>query len=132
MSQENVEIVRRVYARWEQGDFAASVPLFEENVTLVVRPEFPDGGTFVGREGTRAYMTRFLDAWEALRIAATSFREIGDTVLVKVRQAAVGRSSGIPSELDYFQLWTFRGGKVIRVESILTEADALEAAGLRE
>jgi hypothetical protein len=34
--------------------------------------------------------------------------------------------------MRYFTLWTFRGRKVIRIESFPERAQALEAAGLRE
>src|SRR5213078_3142932 len=50
MSQENVEVVRDVYERWSQGDFRTSVDVFDPLVLLVLRPEFPDAGTYLGRE----------------------------------------------------------------------------------
>jgi ketosteroid isomerase-like protein len=53
-------------------------------------------------------------------------------VLVSVRQRGVGTTSGVETELRYFQLWSFRGGKVIRMESTRDRAEALEAAGLSE
>jgi hypothetical protein len=34
--------------------------------------------------------------------------------------------------MRYFQVWTFRGASVIRIESVIERADALEAAGVRE
>jgi ketosteroid isomerase-like protein len=132
MSQENVEIVRRIYASWEAGDFTVGLSTFERNVTLVIDPATLDGGVFVGAEGVRRYMMRFLQAWESLTIAAESFKDVGDSVLVEVKQKGIGQDSGVPVDTNYFQLWTFRGGKVIRLETILREADALEAAGLRE
>jgi ketosteroid isomerase-like protein len=58
--------------------------------------------------------------------------EARDTVLVSVRQSGVGRASGVPAELRYFTLWSFRGGKVIRIESFRQRSEALEAAGLSE
>ena len=83
-------------------------------------------------DGVRDYMSRFLDPWESLTIAAESFREIGDTVLVAVHQAGIGRGSGAPVDIRYFQLWTFSGGRVVRLDVIMSEATALEAAGLSE
>jgi ketosteroid isomerase-like protein len=71
-----------------------------------------------------------LDAWESLTIAAESYREAADAVLVKVKQTGVGKDSGIPVTLDYFHVWRFRDGKVIRLESILREENALAAAGV--
>jgi len=133
MSQENVDTVARVYEGWERGDFTASVSLLEGNVTLVIDPGIPDGGgVFVGREGVRTYMTRFLAAWDSLTIAAESLKDVGDTVLVKVKQSGTGRGSGVPVDISFFQLWTFRGGNVIRLETILREEDALDAVGLSE
>jgi ketosteroid isomerase-like protein len=35
-------------------------------------------------------------------------------------------------EQEFFMLFTFRGGKIVRIESILERDDALEAAGLSE
>ena len=132
MSQENVETLRRIYAGWENGDFTGGLSIFERNVTLVIDPMTLDGGIFVGEEGVRRYMTRFLQAWESLTIAAKAFRERGDTVLVEVEQTGVGQDSRVPVDTTYFQLWTFRGDRVIRLETILSEAEALEAAGLSE
>jgi ketosteroid isomerase-like protein len=130
MSSENVETVASIYKGWERGDFTVGAPLFEQNAILVIDPEIPDAGVFVGQDGFRTYMTRFLEAWESLTIAAESFKEVGDTVLVKVKQTGIGKDSGAPATLSYFQLWTLRGGMVIRLESVLSEEKALEAVGL--
>jgi ketosteroid isomerase-like protein len=130
MSQENVETLRAVYARWAQGEFSAGLPLYGPDVVLVVDSDIPDGDTYLGHDGIRRYMLRFLDPWESLTIAAEWFRDAGDTVLVRVRQDGIGRSSGAPAVQRYFQIWTFRGGRVIRLEVILDEGRALKAVGL--
>jgi ketosteroid isomerase-like protein len=132
MSQENVETLQRIYESWERGDFTAGLSLFEPNVTLVIDPMTLDGGVFVGEGGVRRYMRRFLQAWESLTIAAESYTTAGDTILVKVTQTGIGEDSQVPVNQRYFQLWTFRGGRVVRLETILSEADALDAAGLAE
>lgn len=129
MSEQNVKALRGVYAGWEHGDFAVSLPLLDENLTLTIDPDIPDGGAYEGTDGVRDYMSRFLEPWESLTIAAESFEAAGDTVLVKVRQAGIGRGSGAPVELEYFQLWTFRGAKVARLEVIMSEERAREALG---
>jgi ketosteroid isomerase-like protein len=71
--------------------------------------------------------------WEgALVSEGEEFRDAGDSVVVRVNQRATGRESGTPVHLRYFQIWTFRGASVIRIESVIERPDALEAAGLRE
>ena len=71
MSQENVEIVRRIYEAWAQGDFRARIGDLDQHVVLVIRSDFPEFGVFLGHDGVRDYMRRFLEQWEQLTIEAT-------------------------------------------------------------
>jgi hypothetical protein len=50
--------------------------------------------------------------------------------VVRVDQRAVGPESRAPVSMSYYQLWTFRGEAVVRIESVKTREDALAAAGL--
>jgi hypothetical protein len=40
--------------------------------------------------------------------------------------------SGTTVEMEQWAVWTSTGGKVVRVVSFRTQAEALEAAGLKE
>ena len=93
----NVDALRAMYARWEQGDLAASVGLLDENVTLLVDADIPDGGSYQGTDGVRDYMARFLEPWDSLTMAGGSYRDAGDSVLVKVHQTGIGRSAACRS-----------------------------------
>ena len=104
--------------------------LFDDNVALAVDPNIPDGGIYEGLDGVRRYMWSFLEPWDSLTIAAKSFEAAGDKVLVAVRQAGTGQGSGVPVELEYSQLWTFRDGRVVRLEIIMSEERA--RAGLAD
>ncbi len=132
MSRENVEALRRLYEGWERGDFSAGVSLLDEHVAIVVRPGFPTEAALIGIGAVREHLAEILEAWERLTLTAEFFREVGDSVLVGVRQVGVGAGSGVPIEMTFFHVWTFRAAKVIRHEVILDEADALEAVGLSE
>jgi hypothetical protein len=77
-------------------------------------------------------MTAYLKDWKSLSISAESFEQAGDRVLVKVRQAGTARDTGLPIGIDYFQVWSFRGDSVLRVESILRESRARKVAGLAD
>ena len=74
----------------------------------------------------------FLAEWDGLVIAGEEFIDAGDSVVVRVDQRATGRDSGTPVHAEYFQVWTFRGASVIRIESVSERAEALGAAGLSE
>jgi ketosteroid isomerase-like protein len=132
MSPRNVEAVQGVYERWSRGDFAASIEVMDPLVLLVMRPEFPDAGTYLGIDAVRDYTRGFLEPWTRIAIEAEEITEAGDTVVVAVRQSGVGSESGVSTEFRYFHVWSFRGGRAIRLETFRERAEAVEAAGLRE
>jgi ketosteroid isomerase-like protein len=132
MLQENVEALRAVYDEWGNGNFRAGVDLYDPDVVFVQGAGFPESGAYHGKEAIRQYMRTFLETWTQLSIEADDFVEAGDTVVAEVVQRGAGRESAAPGEFRYFQLWSFRGRKVIRLEVIRNREDALEAAGLRE
>lgn len=132
MAQENLEAVRRVYGRWARGDFTASMDLLDAQAVLVIGPDFPDAGTYEGHEGIREYMRGFLEPWTRVTIEAEELTDARDAVLAAVHQSGVGESSGVETEFRYFQVWTFRDGKVVRLEGFRDRAQARVAAGVQE
>jgi ketosteroid isomerase-like protein len=132
VSEENVESIRRVYESWGRGDFAGSTGVLDEHALMVVRPEFPDAGTYLGPQGIAEYTRGFLEPWSEITIRAEEIIPAGDSVVVGVLQRGEGDASGAVTEFRYFHLWTFRGDKAIRLETIRERDEALEAAGLRD
>ena len=131
MSGTRVDTVRAIYERWGRGEFAAGVELYDPNVLLVLNPEFPDPGTYLGLEAIGDYMRRqFLSDLDDAAISGEEFIEAGDSVVVRVNQIATGPESGARVPIVYYQAWTFRGDSVIRIESIRERGDALSAVGL--
>jgi ketosteroid isomerase-like protein len=131
MSDEHVEAVRRVYEEWAEGNFRAGVELYDRHVLLVQGQELPESGAYLGLDGIRDYMAAFLEAWERVTIEAEEIFAAGDSVVAKVVQRAIGKESGVePTEFEYFQVWSFRGGMVIRLDVIRDRDEALKAVGL--
>lgn len=131
MSDPRVETLQRIYARWGKGDFSAGTELYDPHVVLVLRPEFPESGAHYGLDAIRTYMRGdFLRDFAGATIAGDEFIDAGDSVVVRVHQSAHGPRSGAPVSMRYFQVWTFRGDSVIRIESIMERPDAFAAAGL--
>jgi ketosteroid isomerase-like protein len=132
MPETNVEIVRQVYERWARGDFRGGTEIFDPWVVLVMRPEFPDAGAYLGLEKISAYMRRFLEGWDHAVIEGEEFIAAGESVVVQVHQQASGLKSGVPVDMRYFQVWTLRGGAVIRIENVKGREEALEAVGRQD
>jgi ketosteroid isomerase-like protein len=132
MSQETVEIVQRIFDSWATGDFGAGLADLDPEVVFVVRHPFPEAVETIGPDGIKQYMRRFLDNWETYAVEARDLQAVGDTVVADAMQRGEGKASGIEMEQQFFMLFTFREGKIVRIESVLDRDQALEAAGLRE
>jgi ketosteroid isomerase-like protein len=131
MSQCRVETLRAIYERWALGDFRAGTELYNPQVLLVLRPEFPEPGAYCGPAEIARYMREdFLADFKDVVIVGEEFIAAGESVIVQVHQQATGHESGAPVGMRYYQVWTFRGGWVIRIESIRERDDALAVVGL--
>ena len=132
MSQENVEIVRRVYADGLLDHaFDAIQPLLHPDVEFINPAEAVEPGT---RRGIDEVMTAFR-AVGAFETATSELRELfpaGDSVVAAVTFRARSRDSGVELNQDEAHTWTFRNGKVTRFGWCRDLASALEAVGLSE
>ncbi|MBA2522374.1 MAG: nuclear transport factor 2 family protein [Solirubrobacterales bacterium] len=131
MSELKDETIRGVYERWAEGDFQAGGDLFDPLVLFVMGPGFPETGTYLGPERVTEYTRGFLEPWERISVEAEEIVPAGDSVFAAVRQRGTGIGSGAEVELRYFQVWSFRGDRIIRFETFRERPDALAAAGLR-
>ena len=119
MSQENVEIVRRGYAAFEENgvpDFAFLDPEIEWRGPR----EFPDlAEPHFGHEGVARYVAKVNEAFEDYRMVPEEFIDAGgDQVLVFSREGGRGRGSGAEVQTHpTAHLWTLRDGKIVKTDS---------------
>ena len=138
MSEENVELVRRLFALWNRtsgvGEEARDLAgeFFDPDIEWHDQPELPGATVHHGIEEVGRHLAA---AQEALDYGRTDLLELLDAdprVLAAYRIHALGRGSGAPVERDAFQVYSFRGARIACVEIFGTRREALEAAGLRE
>jgi ketosteroid isomerase-like protein len=133
MSEENVEIVRAIHDEWGRGNLRAGIEHYDRRITFIPVEDRPEGDdVYLGVDGIREFFRGWLKEWTDFSVSGEDFTEAGDSVLVAQHQRGVGKSSGVPVEMEFFAVWTFRGGAVIRIEHFRSREDALEAAGLSE
>src|SRR5262245_59455079 len=130
MSQENVEVVRRVWETWERGDLTGWLDLMSDD--LVTRRAGLDNATYHGKEGFLEQASEWGEGFAEWSAAAEEFIDAGDQVVVRNRQTARGEASGVPIETDFWFVHTVSQGQIVRVDMFANEREALEAAGLRE
>jgi len=144
MSEENVELVRAAVE-----DFIAGKSEFDAEGTLtrIAGEEIYDpeiewdaseaavldiGGVYRGRDAVRRWWGEWLAAWETVEFEY-ELVDAGDRVVVLLDQRMRGRSTGIEVAFGkYAQIATFRDGRMVQWKLYLSQADALEAAGMAE
>jgi ketosteroid isomerase-like protein len=132
MSQENVELVRSIYAD-PRGLTTGSGGKVAPDAEFDLSAAYPDAPTVSGVEEFR----RFRDSgpWgdSPIHLEPERFFDVDhERVLVFVRVGATGRGSGIPVEMPVAHEFTIRDGLVVRFKVHGSREQALEAAGLRE
>ena len=134
MSQENVEIVRRVYELWNRGDLDAAVEMLDQHVVWNAYVYLPDSRTRHGAGEVQQWAGEFAEAWGEIQVQIERLEGVGDDlVLALVRMTGRGRGSGaaVESGVDG-HVWTVRDRKVAAVRMYQGTEDALEALGLRD
>jgi hypothetical protein len=101
MPRENIEIVRRIYAEWERGNFEAAMDFLDDDVVFeTFMPDASESVVVTGRGSTRAFTRDWLGQWENYRAIGDEFREVDENrVLVLGRQAGTGRWRAHPRAL---------------------------------
>jgi ketosteroid isomerase-like protein len=137
MSQENVEVVRRVYEAVARGDTTAVLAAYDPDIEWeFTRSPFRSlfkHDVYHGHEGLRSFIReRYEEAWESIEDDLETLIEAGECVVSVVTTKGRGRASGVEVERKHAGLWTFRDGRIVRVAWFPTGEEALAAAGERE
>jgi ketosteroid isomerase-like protein len=126
MSQENVEIVREAWEVYSSGDYERLAGFHDPHIVVI---SLEDGALY-GNNAVLANYKRWSEAWET---AETTLEEVighGDRVFVTVQFHGRGRASGVEVASRFYEVYTLRNSKVLRIDEYEHRADALEAAGL--
>jgi ketosteroid isomerase-like protein len=132
MSQENAEIVRRVFEAWTAEGAEGVRPMLSEEIEVHDPPQFPDASVHLGVD---AALARYGDWRQALGDMAATVEEIipaDDEFVVILRIQVLGPRSGIEIVQEVAQVVRVADRKLQRQRVFLSRAEALEAAGLSE
>ena len=122
MSQESVEIVRRFLI----GDVDEALTYADPEIVWNPIEELPTQG----HGAVRASLARWKAEWDDYEMLPEEFVDRGDRVVVTVRLGGRGRGSGVEIDARFYDVYTLRDGKIVRMDQFTERSQALEAAGL--
>jgi ketosteroid isomerase-like protein len=130
MSQENVEIVRRLIEACNRRDWDAMLETGDPEIEIVTLMS----GTYRGHTGWRQVVEQMAEEVSGFQFVPEDFIDVGgDRVVAVTRWVGTGRTSGIAvPDTPIGFVYTLREGVVVRQESFRNKADALKAVGLEE
>jgi ketosteroid isomerase-like protein len=138
MSQENVEsearaVVRAFFDLVVAGDLArVSDSLDPDVVWFGTRGGLDEEQVVSGREAVLNYMREIAEPWESLGVEVERLIEIGDAVVVFLRETAHARQSDLEVQNRTAMILKVRQQRIVEGTGYLDRNEALEALGLSE
>lgn len=133
MSQENVEVVRKMWKAYGERGVDGVLTYFAEDCVCEDFTDMPDRATYEGKQGLRERDRHFAEIWEDLTIEPEEFIDAGEGVVVTlISICGRGRGSGVSVDARSAFIDEFRGGKIVRNRAFSSTTEALETAGLSD
>lgn len=128
----NVELVRSIYADWEDGDYRATEWAHPEIEYIVVGG--PSPGRWTGLRGMAEAAREIFSGWERVRTVADDYLELdGERVLVLDHRRGHGKASGFDigrMSTDAANLFHLSHGRVALLVFYFDRGQALADVGL--
>jgi ketosteroid isomerase-like protein len=126
MSQENVELVRRVYEGWAQGDFSR-IDIFHPEIEFEM-VDWPHQISVRGIPAMRETWRDTLRAWDDFRSIPIEYVDYGRNIVVLNHIQGSGKESGAEVSAETATVWTLEDGLVTRLALYWDTDRAREAA----
>ncbi len=131
MSQENVELVRRLNECFAPGEHEWPFTVYHPEIVWEPIQVTGIDPVYRGHEGVRRGWRDWFSAFSDVEFEIERYIDAGEEVVVILRVKAVGRASGVPTELGpYAQIWTIRDGLCVAMQVYADVEEGLRAAGV--
>jgi ketosteroid isomerase-like protein len=132
MSQENIEIVKRLYEAWQRDGFGVVPDLMHPEIEWVNPAYAIEPGTRRGYDEFAAAARALLSVYGDYRVSRIRFYDAGDRVAVQARVSTRSTGNAVPIDGDRGYVFDLRDGKIIAFAWFSDPAEAVKAVGLEE
>ncbi|MET0615087.1 MAG: nuclear transport factor 2 family protein [Thermoleophilaceae bacterium] len=113
---------------WREGRPEDALRNLPEEFEWVV-PNHPEGAVHRGPDGVIEFFREWTEPWEDFEIDWELELGAPDRVLATITMRGRGRGSGVLTDMTFFQIWTYREGRFVRMEMYRDGDEARAAAG---
>jgi ketosteroid isomerase-like protein len=130
----NLDALTAFYAAFNRRAFDEAMEYVDPNVEVYPGVMAPDANArYVGHQGFKEFLLGIVVApWEKVTTDPKQVIEALDGRILSIDEWHFHGRDGIEIERELPNLFTFRGGRIVRSEGFTDRAEALEAAGLSE
>jgi ketosteroid isomerase-like protein len=119
MSQEKVEIIRRMYDSFERGDVPAMLGQMDQHIEWKEADNFiyADGNPYVGPQAVlEGVLMRFGSEWESFAVIPEEWLDAGNHVVVLGTYTGTHKETGREVRAQFAHVWGVKGDRVVRFQ----------------
>jgi ketosteroid isomerase-like protein len=126
---DNVTLVQRSYASFEDGDLDAVLADMHPDIEWHQAQGLPHGGFYRGVDEVRRNIFEPLDAewWDEFTAKPDEFLDAGEQVVVLGRYRGIAKGTGKELDVPFVHVWTVRDGQAVRFRQFLDTAGWVDA-----
>jgi ketosteroid isomerase-like protein len=117
MPDDNVELIRRAYDAFGQGDIAGVMAVLADDIEWHAPAVLPHGRDARGHDQVGEFFGGLVSTWDGLTLDIEEFVASGDRVCV------IGRSQGKLGDVEtgygFCHCWTVRDGVAVRFDEFV-------------
>ena len=133
MSQENVDLIRRLNTAFNAGEDHVIVDHLAPDAELTDHMPLPDVAGSVRGEEVRTVLAAWREGFKGFEANVVEYVDRGDFVVCVTNWRFVSRDEGVEVQWNGAEAWRVRDGKVVWGQAGFRDKEAaLEAVGLRE
>ena len=128
MSEQNLEVVERLYATWRRDGFGVVPELMDPQIEYVNPSYAVEPGIRRGYDGFAAAAEAVTSIYGDYEVDNPQLQDLGDRVFVRAWVKTRSHANDVPIEAERGYVFDVRDGKVLRFAWFNDPADALDYA----
>lgn len=132
MSENNLGLVKSLYAAFSTGDVPTVLAAFDPNIEWKEAENGPlaDNNPYIGPQAILdGVFMRCMQKFEGFVVHPVSFIDDGETVAAEGRYTGKANATEIALDAQFVHVWHFRAGKVVRFQQYTDTAQWSKAVG---